>query len=175
MGMVYPCWFWETDVARSISSKYIILFQSFPNIRSIFGWNLSKPDEDLVRISDRYPVTSGLGSSLTHLDLKRSYLTQQDLCAILKIPKALQTFIYDIVPENFLDPDYPGISPEDIFLALAPHRDSLENLWLEIEPVINIEHYANVSSLSNFVCLKSLRVLARVLDLFGYIDCLSLT
>jgi len=111
----------------------------------------------------------------THLEFKRSYLTQQNLCAILKIPKALQTFIYDIVPENFLDPDYLGISPEDILLALAPHRDSLENLWLEIEPVINIEPYANVSSLSNFVCLKSLRVLARVLNLLGYIDCLSLT
>jgi hypothetical protein len=41
-----------------------------------------------------YPSFKGTSSSLTHLELKNSLVTPQNLCTMLKIPKALVTFIY---------------------------------------------------------------------------------
>jgi hypothetical protein len=148
---------------QSIGSKYIILFQSFPEIRSIYGYGISETNENLLRISGRYPVASCVGSSLTHLELQWSFITTQNLCAILKIPKALQTFIYEICMESRHTLPESDNTPEDVFIALAPQYNSLENLWLVASDEMNLEFHHMMSSLSEFVGLKSLRVAAHVL------------
>jgi hypothetical protein len=165
-------WEWYTSPrsGRSISryqaidSRYIILFQCFPQIRSIFGYNISESYEERLRISSEYPVVSCLGSSLTHLELKRSYITNQNLHAILEIPKALQTFIYEIIPQGRSNIPHFHIIPDDILFALEPQYDSLENLWIDgTDNIIPAHDEDKYSSLSKFTCLKSLRVAATVI------------
>jgi hypothetical protein len=148
-----------------MSFKYTGLFQHFPRICSIFGYGVAEAYGHLEDISIGFPISADMSSSITHLELKKSFTSH--LCTILKIPKALITFIYE---------KGGGHSPlqatvTDVLHALTPQFDSLENLWLdckdpddrwyESEDVIN-----EVALLSNFTRLKNLRIGGIVLYMF---------
>jgi hypothetical protein len=157
---------------QPMDSRYSTIFQSFPNICSIFGFNVSEVFEHRIRTDgmrtfvNDYSSLSGMSSSLTHLELTRSFITQCNLCIMLKIPKALITFIYEIIPTSMWLALSP-ISFEDILSALSPQYNSLDNLWLDGYEEMGPEptHPSNnmSSSLSKFTCLRNLRVAAVVL------------
>jgi hypothetical protein len=169
---------WEPDVVggfntlswnfEPICSNYTILFQSFPRIRSIFGFCVGNNDQyPKEKISKNCPASTGMSSLLTHLELKSSFVRHEDLCIMLKIPNALSTFIYEIVSADSYEPDYTSC-PLDILYALSPHYNSLECLWLDClgsdDLTLGSKHvYNNAPLLVKFKRLKSLRISAEIL------------
>jgi hypothetical protein len=158
-----------------IISDYTILFQSFPRIQSIFGLMVGDYADDFIENRVKVcPASTGMSSSLTHLELKRSVVKLQTLCTMLKIPKALSTFIYEIPWVCDYMPDDP-FSTVDILHALEPQYHSLEYLWLDClcddDPSSESEYvHNNAPLLSKFSRLKSLRVSAEILLSFLYPD-----
>jgi hypothetical protein len=103
----------------------------FPRIRSIFGHGITAYSEsDIRNFGHDFLASTGMSSSLTHFELKDSLVDQRSLVAMLKIPKALSTLIYEISMTSDSDRD-SGVNPVDVLVALAPQCDSLENLWLD--------------------------------------------
>jgi hypothetical protein len=167
-----------------MSSQYGLWFQNFPCIRSIFGHRVfDSRNSPRGMNSDSYLASTDLSSPLTYLELKSSCIEEQNLCTILKIPKALQTFIYEIYPKDIHMSPIPmsasdrlmgtvPISALHILSALEPRRNSLQNLWIGS---LDDEEYSrpydkHKPSLTNFNKLKNLRLAAEVLDIFLYPD-----
>jgi hypothetical protein len=182
---------WEVDDSSPVdysspqpmSLKYSTLIQAFPCIRSIFGHRVVESyDEPNIHANNEYPiypVLRGLCSSLTHFELKSSFVDQPSLCAMLEIPHALSTFIYEISqafqPARRADESLITRSPLDVLIALLPQYNSLENLWLDCENpwVITSEsdyQHNKVPLLPMFSRLKNLRVVADILLQFLYPD-----
>jgi hypothetical protein len=168
---------------QAMSSKYSMLFQNFPCIRAIYGHRVAENHEDLIEelmeelmeeTTDGNPASPGMKSSLTHLELKSSCILLRNLRATLKIPKALQTFIYEI------DSYYGTMGTEliearDVLSALEPQCNSLENLWLDCmnaeDELSDTNHsFDPILPLSKFKRLKNLRVAAELLPSFLSLD-----
>jgi hypothetical protein len=165
---------WKNQPVRS---NYAILFPNFPRIRSIFGHGTWDYDEcerhpydgiigDTFPTCDDYPTFDNTRSSLTHLELKSSIVVLRNLYAMVEIPKALLTFIYEMNPIQ--RPLWDCLT--DILLALAPLRSSLENLWLDC-PSPNVmdfqfynQTYHKLYALAKFTHLKNLRVSGVILS-----------
>jgi hypothetical protein len=156
-----------------MTSQYSIMFQNFPRIRSIFAHRIGETPK-LLGVGTRhdYTLLVATSSSLTHFELKSSFVKQQNLCTILKAPKALVTFIYEICSDNYIDSGmvFPS-SAVEILSALLPQCNSLENLWIDHSSPYDIckrsDHVYDYTTplLSKFRCLKNLRVSAEILRL----------
>jgi hypothetical protein len=155
-------WDWYN---QRMSFKYALLFQNFPRIRSIFGNGVSDyygPEKDMI---ETFGTAERRTSSLTHLELKNSFTVH--LRTILKIPKALVTFIYE---KGFGDNPLQA-SVTDVLHALVPQQNSLENLWLDCKDVDDMwcgpwNAYDEMNLLSKFIHLKNLRIGSLVIYLF---------
>jgi hypothetical protein len=152
-----------------MSSQYNILFQNFPSIRSIYSHRVFDYGNEPIQ-----NTFTSMSSSITHLELKNGFVNRPNLCTILRTPKALQTFIYEIFSSAGMPP-YPN-GAIDILSALTPQSNSLENLWIDYEdegdvlPEFRDVYNISTPSLSSFNRLKNLRVAAEVLLEFLHPD-----
>jgi hypothetical protein len=162
-------------VMERVGFNYNIWFQRFPCVGSIFGHGITSGFDTKIPSTSRLSLAAtGMGSSLTHLELKDSFVDPPSLCTILKVPKALSTFIYEISMTSDRD-WHSDISPVDVLFALAPQYNTLENLWLDCLQFDAVTEHSNyvhdkTSLLSRFRTLKSFRVAAHVLFLLLYPD-----
>jgi hypothetical protein len=158
-----------------MNMNYSMMFQYFPRIRSIFAHCITgKHRSDIQDFDDVYLPLTRISSSLTHLELKNSLVDERNLVAMLKVPEALSTFIYEISVTRDLD-WVSKASPVDILFALAPQYHSLENLWLDslhYQAVTLRSAYVHDKRplLSRFSRLKSFRVAANILWTLLYPD-----
>jgi hypothetical protein len=156
----------ESWSPQPMSSKYVISFQNFPRIRSIFGHRVAEKYETLVEDANTgYPAHTGMASSLKNLELKDSAIVQKNLRIVLKVLQALSTFTYEILTSR----RFIWGSVIEVMHALVPHYHSLENLWLACTfernlPAASIQVYDDIPLLSRFSRLKRLRIDAVLLE-----------
>jgi hypothetical protein len=160
---------------QMMGSEYTVWFQNFPRMRSIFSHRLDDmQDDDFIPVKikwEDFPTCDKKSSSLTHLELKGSFVNNQYLYTLLEIPKALLTFIYEIYSPYGSD----LACPIDVLSALAPQHESLENLWLdcwESDDLIMFSDwiYEDTPSLSKFIRLKNLKLASEVLCILLDLD-----
>ncbi|MCJ1398489.1 hypothetical protein MMC11_001689 [Xylographa trunciseda] len=118
------------DEKYGMSPEYISIFMRLPFIRGIFGHRVGS-DEDVDGESSKILAALETASStVSHLELKDCTVSESDLAHMLRAPKALKTFIYE-VGWGFLS--FCNVSFLAIHEALAPQVRYLENLWLDYE------------------------------------------
>jgi len=148
------------------------MFQRLPAVRSIFGHRIGSGQFAEYDSRSALPSLDGASSPLEHLELRDSRLPMASLTHLLKAPKALLTFKYEIGRANL---SVGGVNSKGIIKALEPQEGSLENLWLDSEHALyrgsqRVTYYEvdfdnrgpddliPVPSLSNFQNLKVLRI-----------------
>ena len=161
----------SAETKRRMKPDYIAVSMPLPSICAIYGHSLGSiyDDEGDKRLAE-LPIAS---SNLTHLELRNCTMNKPDITYLLRIPKNLTTFIYDLGSGHL---SYCDITPEDIFNALAPQEHCLENLWIDYNQRFEEEWMADYDSdstdpggsFSRFECLKVLKIAA--VFLFGGLE-----
>ena len=72
-----------------------------------------------------FPLACGLSPQLSHLELRECHVNSQTVVDILRVPAALKTFIYEVIPK------LTGWSVFNIntHRAMEHQMSSLENIW----------------------------------------------
>lgn len=157
----------STSFKYGTSSDYIAASMPLPSIHAVYGHSIGTDPNNEVEIS---PEARTASSTLKHLELRDCKLNGPDITHLLRIPKALTTFIYDIGSDHL---SFCSVNPQDIWNALAPHQHCLENLWFdynqryeeEWHQEFDTDNDAPGASLSCFKNLQILRIAA--IFLFG--------
>ncbi|MCJ1293360.1 hypothetical protein MMC34_004914 [Xylographa carneopallida] len=149
------------DEKYGMGVEYIVMFMRLPSIRRIFGHRIGSDDEFEGEAEDTLAALDTASSTVSHIELKDCKLHKRDLANMLRAPKALQTFIYQ-VGTGYLSEC--GRDFQASVSALAPQAQCLENLWLDFEPRYSsywdstIDDTTPIRSFAHFEHLKVLKV-----------------
>lgn len=154
------------EIRYGMSTDYIAASMPLAAIRAIYGHGLGSILDDEGNAS--LAVLPSASSTLTHLELRNCKMNQPDITHLLRIPKALTTFIYDLGSGHL---SYCDVVPQDIFDALVTQEHCLENLWLDYNQRFEEEWMSDYDtdsnlprgSFSRFKCLQVLRIAAMFL------------
>lgn len=130
----------------------------FPSIQTVYLHRVGSGDDDAP---DKNLACVGQGTSqCTHLELKDCRLNVGDTKTLLSIPKRLKTFIYEVSGGHL---SYCSVSFPALRDALEVHKDTLEDLWIDIvhDGILWVEEMDDTlpfTSLQNFSRLRRLRI-----------------
>ncbi|MCJ1391306.1 hypothetical protein MMC18_004169 [Xylographa bjoerkii] len=118
------------DEKYGMSVEYIGMFMRLPSICRIFGHRVGSDDGFGGEEDETLAALETASSTVSHVELKDCKLHERDLTHMLRAPKALKTFIYEV---GWGHVSYCDMNFRAIGSALAPHVHCLENLWLDFE------------------------------------------
>ncbi len=139
----------------------LVLIPSFLRLPSLRELYCQKVDIDHLGQMAGLSQLKTASSSLTHLEIRASSLSNEYLTNLLRACPKLRTFVYEL---GFQDSSFYKHSALELRQALVSTEANLENLWLDYEPGPSlwkrddINRYLPMSSLSNFECLKNIKV-----------------
>jgi len=113
------CWFGTEDLSQTTEK---VMFTLPAARRAFFHYAESQPDG--VSVLHDLPSRS---SSIEQIELRRSRLNDHDMSDILRVPRSLTSFIYDMAEANLLE---ETSSVGTIRQGLDLHKASLETLCL---------------------------------------------
>jgi hypothetical protein len=120
----------EAERLKYVHPCILALLSGFPNLRNIYA-NKIGCDQHVTMSDDaasyNIPYVQPASSPLEHLELRNSRLENGFLSLILRGPKKLRTFIYEL--RNGTNSDGTELM-QDIFTALKPQQHNIEELSL---------------------------------------------
>ncbi|MCJ1385323.1 hypothetical protein MMC17_008445 [Xylographa soralifera] len=162
------------DEKYGLSVEYIGMFMRLPSIRRIFGYRIGSDDGFRDQIDETLAGLGTASSTVSHIELKDCKLHDQGLVNMLRAPKALKTFIYEVGSGHL---SYCRMNFGAAVSALAPQVHYLENLWLDFESTYRpywddeVDDTTPIPSFTQFENLKVLKV--AIVFIFGNEICSS--
>ncbi|MCJ1282638.1 hypothetical protein MMC26_001963 [Xylographa opegraphella] len=164
---------WDND-KYGMGVEYIGMFMRLPSIERIFGHRVGSDDRVGAEPDATLAALQTASSTVSHIELKNCKLDERDLANMLRAPKALKTFIYE-VGWGYLS--YCDMVFGAAVSALAPQVHYLENLWLDFESWVRPEwndqtdDTTPIRSFAQFEILKVLKV--AIVFIFGELEASS--
>ena len=160
------CWTGANPVYGSPVAPECFVVSS---VRRLFMHHVGSRDFD--NLEEGFSGIPSASSNVQHLELKKCRLNSNEVTEILRIPKALQTFIYEI---GFGHLAYTTVEFGEIRQALEQQKESLENLWLDYDHNGALWEWESgdlgpMQSFQGFMKLKHLRL--ATVYVFGHRGC----
>ncbi|MCJ1235592.1 hypothetical protein MMC14_003563 [Varicellaria rhodocarpa] len=129
-----------------------------PAIRAIYGRNTQSNDVPYLERCANVASIPAASSSLVYLDLQNCNVSMAGITKLLRIPRALSTFICELVSTSYFS--FTAIRD-----ALKAQEHSLATLWLiiDVDPTVNFYYRYNPSNgttpMASFVNFKKMKFL----------------
>jgi len=156
------------DDKYGMSVDYTAMFLHLPAIRGIYAHRVGSAHRST---NQSLATLAPPSSTLEHLEFKDCKLNDENIVNVLRAPKALHTFIYELGGGHlaYCLPKFAAIRN-----ALTPQQHCLENLWLDYEQrygYIDYEYMVGgdpMAPFAEFAALKVLRI--ATIYLFGKVE-----